>query len=171
MRAKKVKGKKVWDNEGFEMGKVADLGIDRDEFKIKNILVSNGRFFDKKYFTVGISEVRKIDDGLYLKSSMRDQDVAVSRDELKRTVSGTYFFKHLQSYPIISNDSHFVGIIEDMKFDLNHNLNFDIIIKQSPGGMFEKSHFTASRNEFTKQDELLILNLSKDEIERRVKLT
>lgn len=45
MRAKKVKGKKVWDNEGFEMGRVADLGIDRDEFKIKSILVSNGRFF------------------------------------------------------------------------------------------------------------------------------
>lgn len=139
--------------------------------RLKVFLFPMVGFFDKKYFTVGISEVRKIDDGLYLKSSMRDQDAAVSRDELERTVSGTYFFKHLQSYPIISNDSHFVGIIEDMKFDLNHNLNFDIIIKQSPGGMFEKSHFTASKNEFIKQDELLILNLSKDEIKRRVKIT
>lgn len=42
MNARKLKGMKVLDDIGFVMGKMSDLGIDCDKFKIKNILVSTG---------------------------------------------------------------------------------------------------------------------------------
>lgn len=60
MNAKKLKGMKVLDNTGEVMGKVSDMGIDCEQFKIKNILVSTGGLFSKKYFTLDIKEINEL---------------------------------------------------------------------------------------------------------------
>lgn len=168
MRGKQLKGMKVLDNDGIAVGKVSDLGINCDEFKIESILVSTGGFFGKKYFTVDLGQIGEINDYLHLKSSKISQTPAVSFKELEMQSPEVYFFKNFQ-YRIVQNvDSNFFGLVDDIKFDLRDNLIFDVIVEQSHDKKFGKTYLTTSLKDFDEVDVLMILNLGKDQIKERI---
>ncbi len=158
MRAKRIKGMKILDNNGVQIGKVSDLGIDCDEFKIKNILISTGGFFSKKYFTVYIEQIGKIDSHLHLKSSKVNQPHAVSFNELERDVTEDYFFKNFQYRVVKTNEEPVLGLIKDIIFDLKNDLTFDVVIEK------------LSLEDFSNVDILMTLKLDKNEIKKRLKL-
>jgi len=158
---------KVLDNTGEVIGKVSDLGIDCDEFKIKNVLVSTGGLFSKKYFTVDVKEIGKINSNVHLKYSREEQNPAFSLKELEMSAPEVYFFKNFQSRIVRNEDSNFFGLIDDITFDLNDNL-FDVVVEQVPDGKFGKSYFSASLEDFSEIDVLMRLNLGKDEIKARI---
>ena len=170
MRAKRIKGMKILDNNGVQIGKVSDLGIDCDEFKIKNILISTGGFFSKKYFTVYIEQIGKIDSYLHLKSSKVNQPHAVSFNELERDVPEDYFFKNFQYRVVKTNEEPVLGLIKDIIFDLKNDLTFDVVIEKLVGGPLGKPSFTASLEDFSNVDVLMTLKLDKNEIKKRLKL-
>ena len=53
MRATELKKMVVLDNRDVEIGKVSDICIDLDKFKVENILVSTGGFVKILYFEYG----------------------------------------------------------------------------------------------------------------------
>lgn len=106
MRATELRGMKIMDKNGVELGKVSDLGIDCDEFKIRNILVSTGGFFSKKYFIVDAGQLAGIDNIARLKSSKEEQMHAVSLKKL--AISGDYFFKNFRYCVVRSDNSNFL---------------------------------------------------------------
>lgn len=91
MNAKKIKGMKVLDNNGIQIGKVSDLGIECEQFKIRNILISTGGIFSKKYFTADIDEINKINSNIHLKSSKEEQNIATP---IEVSSPEDYFFKN-----------------------------------------------------------------------------
>ena len=170
MNAKKIKGMKVLDNNGIQIGKVSDLGIECEQFKIRNILISTGGIFSKKYFTVNIEEIDKIDSNMYLKSSKEEQNIAVPLEELKVSSPEGYFFKNFQNRIVKTNEEPLLGLIKDIVFNLKDDLAFDVVIEKLVGGPLGKPSFTASLEDFSNVDILMTLKLDKNEIKKRLKL-
>jgi sporulation protein YlmC with PRC-barrel domain len=166
MNAKKLKGMKVLDKNGVEIGNVSDLGIDCDEFKIRNILVSTGGFFSKKYFIVDAGQLAGIDNIMHLKSSKEEQMPAVSLKKL--AISGDYFFKNFRYRVVRSDNSNFFGVVGDITFNLNNSLLFNAVVEQVPDGRFGRTYFNASLEDFSKVAIVMTLNLGDNEIKERI---
>jgi len=152
MNAKKLKRMKVLDKNSIEIGKVSDLGINLDEFKIENILVSTGGFFSKKYFIVDVNEINEIGNQVHLKSSKEEQNIAISMEELKLSFPQDYFFKNFQNRIVKTDKRPLWGLISDIKFNLNDNLTFDVVVEKLQGGPLGKPSFIASLEDFSNVD-------------------
>lgn len=168
MNAKKLKGMKVLDNTGKVMGKVSDMGIDCEQFKIKNILVSTGGLFSKKYFTLDIKEINEINNQVHLKTSKEEQNIAIPMKQLEVSSPEDYFFKNFQNRLVKTTEQPLLGLINDIKFDLKNNLTFDVIVEKLHGGPLGKPSFIASLEDFSNIDILMTLNLDKNEIKKRL---
>jgi sporulation protein YlmC with PRC-barrel domain len=166
MNAEKLKGMKVLDNDGVQIGKVSDLGIDCEQFKIRNILISTGGIFSKKYFTADIDEINKINSNIHLKSSKEEQNIATP---IEVSSPEDYFFKNFQYRVVKTNEEPLLGLIKDIIFDLKNDLTFDVVIEKLVGGPLGKPSFTASLEDFSNVDILMTLKLDKNEIKERLK--
>ncbi len=167
INAKKLKGIKVLDSNGIQIGKMSDLGIDCDEFKIKNILASTGGFFGKKDFILNMEDLAEINDSIHLKCLEEDID-QLSDLELKNSAYDSYFFKDLQNIYVVSADAMPVGPVKELCIDLNE-LTFKIIIEVTRGKFSKNDYFMIHPDDIGDIREFIILKLKKDEIKQRIK--
>lgn len=167
MRATELNGMKVQDKNGVEIGKLSDLGINLDEFKIENILVSTGGFLSKKYFTVNLKDLGEIDNYIHLKRSKEDIDQYADLESRNHEYE-RYFFKDFQNIYVASADARSVGPVKDLCSDLQGSA-FKIVIEATRGKFTKNDHFMINPEDITDIKEFIILNLKKDEIKQRVK--
>jgi sporulation protein YlmC with PRC-barrel domain len=71
MKAKDLMGRKVYDKDAIEVGKVVDLEIDTSSFAVQNIYIKSGMM---KQFSITPSDIDRIGDTVILNAT---------KDELK----------------------------------------------------------------------------------------
>lgn len=167
MRATELNGMKVQDKNSVEIGKLSDLRINLDEFKIENILVSTGGLFSKKYFTVTLEDLGEIDNYIHLKCSKEDIDQDADLESRNHEYE-RYFFKDFQNIYVASADARSVGPVKDLCTDLQGS-SFKIVIESTSGKFTKNDHFIINHEDIKDIKEFIILNLKKDEIKQRIK--
>jgi sporulation protein YlmC with PRC-barrel domain len=168
MNAKKLKGMKVLDKNSIEIGKVSDLGINLDEFKIENILVSTGGFFSKKYFTVNLEDLGEIDNYIHLKCSKGDIDYDADL-ELRNSKYGRYFFKDFRDIYVGSADAIPIGQVKDLYINFDNNLTFKVVVEATRvRGRYKNDYFAIYPGDIDDIREFITLNLTKDEIKQKI---
>ena len=167
MRAMELKKMMVLDNNGAEIGKLSDLGIDYDEFKIRNILVSAGGFFSKKYFYVDVGDLDGIDTCVHVKRS----EEGIDQVDLKNVTYERYFFRDFQNLYSASADAILIGPVKDLCINLDDNLTFKPVLDAMRlCGRYRKNDcFIIDLDDIDAITEFIALNLTKDEIKQRIK--
>lgn len=105
---------------------------------------------------------------MHLKTSKEEQNIAVPMKELEISSPQDYFFKNFQNRLVKTNDQPLLGLINDLIFDLEDNLTFDVVVEKLHGGPLGKPSFIASLEDFSNIDILMTLNLDKNEIKERL---
>lgn len=167
MRVAELKGMTVLDNQRIEIGKLSDLGINLDDFTIKNILVSTGGFLGKKYFTVNLEDLGEIDNYIHLKCSKEDIDRKADL-ESKNSKYEHYFFKDFQNIYVSTADAIAVGPVRDLCISLQE-LAFNVIVEATRGKFSKNDYFEIYSDDINDIKEFIILNLKKDEIKQRIR--
>jgi sporulation protein YlmC with PRC-barrel domain len=167
MRATELKKMVVLDNRDVEIGKVSDICIDLDKFKVENILVSTGGFFSTKYYILNMEDLAEINNSIQLKCLEEDID-ELSDVELKNSAYESYFFNDLQNIYVVSADAVTVGPVKELCIDLIE-LTFKIIIESTHGKFSKNDYFMIHQDDISDIREFIILKLKKDEIKQKTK--